>query len=62
MGLQMRKYLSRTLQAGVADNDFSEKDGLRIAQCLLQENQKQFFDYKGVRQANREWLSAQAQL
>lgn len=57
MGLQTRKYLARTLDAGVADKDFSEKDGLRIAKCFLQENQKQFFDYAGVREANREWLA-----
>jgi hypothetical protein len=59
MGLQMRRHLTLTLEAGVADKDISEVDGLKIAQCLLQENQVQFFDYAGVREANREWLVAQ---
>jgi predicted TIM-barrel fold metal-dependent hydrolase len=48
---QMRKWLTRALQAEVDDGDMTETDAIDVAQRILRTNQQAWFDIEGTRAA-----------
>lgn len=49
--LQARRWLTRTLEAAVADGDFTERQALGIARRVMYENQYACFDIEGKRRS-----------
>jgi hypothetical protein len=56
--LQMRKWLTRALQAEVDAGDMTERDAMEIASRLLRDNQIACFDVAGTRAAIEQQLQA----
>jgi predicted TIM-barrel fold metal-dependent hydrolase len=54
--LQMRKWLTRSLQAEVSDGEMTERDAIDVATRILRENQLSFFDLAGKRNSIRKQL------
>ncbi len=56
--LQMRRYLTKALQAEVDEGEMTESEAIRFARRVLFDNQMSCFDVEGTRAANVEGVAA----
>ncbi len=57
--LQARRWITRTVEAEVADGDLSEKEAMEVATRLMRDNQYTCFNVEGTRASIRQLLMAQ---
>ena len=55
---QARRWLARALEAEVSDGLLTEAQAMRVASCVMQENQLACFDLEGTQEAIRKTMAA----